>query len=113
MEDHLVCKLSHSYLNPQIKSDSILAETAVLNEYIQTSDKSLKSFKKDREAADAKYTSAKRKAERKESQKSTSVKSRLKSSFSTKDQDSKHKEKIAIMKMHQEEMLKAVSITCA
>ena len=73
----------------------------------------MKSFKKDREAADAKYTSAKRKAERKEGQKSTSVKSRLKSSFSTKDQDSKHKEKIAIMKMHQEEMLKAVSITCA
>jgi len=73
----------------------------------------LKSFKKDREAADAKYTSAKRKAERKEGQKSTSVKSRLKSSFSTKDQDSKHKEKIAIMKMHQEEMLKAVSITCS
>ena len=73
----------------------------------------MKSFKKDREAADAKYTSAKRKAERKEGQKSTSVKSRLKSSFSTKDQDSKHKEKIAIMKMHQEEMLKAVSITCS
>ena len=73
----------------------------------------MKSFKKDREAADAKFTSAKRKAERKEGQKSTSVKSRLKSSFSGKDQDSKHKEKIAIMKMHQEEMLKAVSITCS
>ena len=81
----------------------------MLNEYIQTTDKSLKSFKKDREAADAKYASAKRKADRKESQKGSSVKSRLKSSFSSKDQDSKHKEKVAIMKMHHEEMLKAVS----